>query len=140
MEKINGKTLTIIAGAGVILGTLLPWVKLVAAFETYMKLGYETDGRITGAIGLIIIITGLIKQGKPRKSYSITAAILSLIVILIAIMDIADPISVMKEDVYGTGSALVGLYVTLVSGVLGILGGFWKNPPDPDLESRRKKM
>ena len=136
MEKINGKRLTIIAGAGVIIGALLPWTRLVSAFETYEKLGYETDGIFTGAFGLIIIITGLIKQGKPRKSYSIAAAILSLMVVLISIMDIADVNSVIKEDVVGTGSALVGLYVTLIAGVLGVVGGFWKYPSIPDSERK----
>ena len=88
MNKNIGKQLTTLAGAGVVIGTFLPWLNRSTPTRIEFLYGFEADGIITGVLGFIVLMIGLRRQKNSGKRYSITAGVLSILISLIAIVDI----------------------------------------------------
>ena len=124
-KSSNGRLLFGLGALGLIIGALLPWVKMSAPLVGTLTLsGIEGDGMITGGIGLILLIGAALSKGKAEKRYSIVGAIFGLIAGLIifpkpftigaAIVDTSDVVSA------SIGS---GIYLSIIGVVLVIIGG-----------------
>ncbi len=130
----KGQQLTLLGAVGLVLGALLPWVKATTVLGSISKAGYEGDGLMTGAIGLILLIGALLNKGKAGKRYSVASSIFSVIVLFIAGFDYLNVASAVGDiqDVPGVVDASVGagLYLTLLAAFLVLVGG-WQRVPGP---------
>ena len=120
------------AGAGVVIGTFLPWLSQATPSGIEELYGFESDGIITGILGIVVLMIGLRKQINIEKRYSITSGYLSTLISLIALSDIFLEDFLFPDTRFVTSSVGLGIYFTLTTGVLGILGGFMKTPSPAD--------
>ena len=130
----KGQQLTLLGAIGLVLGALLPWVKATTVLGSISKAGYEGDGLITGAIGLILLIGTLLNKGKAGKRYSVASSIFGVIVLVIVGFDYLNVAGAVSDvqDMPGVVDASVGagLYLTLLAAFLVLVGG-WQRVPGP---------
>ncbi len=107
-----------------IIGALLPWAKMTTTFGTMSLAGYEGDGMISGGIGVLLLIGGLLSKGKLNKPYSIAGAIFGGISGLVVIPKIFSIGSITSEIAYASVGA--GIYVSVLGVILVIVGGIKK--------------
>lgn len=107
-----------------IIGALLPWAKMTTAFGTMSLAGYEGDGIISGGIGVLLLIGGLLSKGKLNKPYSIAGAIFGCIAGLVVIPKIFSIGSFTSDIAYTSAGA--GIYVSILGVILVIVGGLKK--------------
>ena len=120
------------SGAGVVIGTFLPWLSQLTPTGIEELYSFESDGIITGVLGFIVLMIGLREQKNLKKRFSITAGILSVLISLIAIADIVYGKFFIQQSKFITSSVGLGIYFTLAAGLLGVLGGFMKTPSSAD--------
>lgn len=132
----RGQQLTLWGGICLVVGALLPWANLTSAFlgMSVSKAGYEGDGLITGAIGLLLLISAILAKGKSGKTYSIAATIFAVIAGLILISDLTGINRLVSNAESGVmASAGVGIYVSIIGAVLAVIGGLQKVPSLPEV-------
>jgi hypothetical protein len=121
------------AGAGLIVGALMPWAVLTAPFVGQLtRSGMDGDGLFTAGMGLVAIIVALVSNGSRKYLWLLLLAVAAGGIALIDIVDIA---SMGDEDVLV--SVGTGLYVTLLAaGVLLWAAILVKREPSagPDLQ------
>ena len=131
----RGQQLTMIGAIGLLLGALLPWASIASIFGQTSIAGYEGDGVITGAIGLLLLIGSLLNKGKSGKRYSITSTVFAIIAGLIGISNLSN-INSIVADISSDSLVLVstgsGLYVTILGAVLAMIGGLQKLPDESE--------
>jgi hypothetical protein len=122
-----------IGGAILVIGSRLPWMSVPLLFglegPTYeaIEIGWEDNGIITGSIGLILLLGELFLGGRRGVKYSVSVAVLAAFAILV----VAGCVWRVFEINPGAGffaSADVGLYVTLIGGLVPLVGVLLKNP------------
>ena len=124
--RIN-RMLVIIGGIILIIGSRLPWISVPVLFgvegPTFeaIEIGWEGDGFITGGIGLILLLVGVLWRGKDEKRYSIPSAILAFLVVLVVIGDFHRIIEI-SPDAGFFAATDVGIYVTLIGALLTLVG------------------
>ena len=121
----NGRLLLGLGAIGLIIGALLPWVKMSAPLVgTLTFSGIEGDGMITGGIGLVLLIGVALSKGKAEKRYSIAGAIFGIIAGLILFPKLFK-IGAIIADISEIGYASVGsgIYLSIIGVVLVIIGG-----------------
>ncbi len=126
---MNARTTTLIGAAGLLLGMLLPWATITAPFVgTVTVAGYQGDGVITGGIGLLLLIGALVYKGKSGKMYSIASALLGLAAAAVAAPKIVTVGSALAGQSSVIGGVGVGVYVTVIGGVIALVGGLMRMP------------
>lgn len=132
--RIN-RTLLLIGGMILILGSRLPWMSVPVlfgvegpAFEA-IEIGWEGDGFITGGIGLILLLAGIFWQGRieNEKRYSIAMAILASLAVLVVIGDFYRILEI-SPDAGFFAATDVGIYVTLIGALLALTGVLFRTP------------
>jgi hypothetical protein len=120
------------AGLAAVLGALLPWVRASAGFITVERAGTDVDGAITlflgvvlGALALLALVIGSYRA--RGLALGVAAIVVAALVLLIAIVDIAD-VNDKAVDIEAGGINIEvtvgsGLWLTLAAGLVGILGG-----------------
>ena len=128
----NGRKLALVGAAGLLLGALMPWASVSSGFISVTVAGYEGDGILTGAAGVLILLIALIARGQQGKRYSYGIVGLAVVAAGIAGYDIVHAQSV-AEDVrpLANASVEIGLYFTLVSAIVALVGGWQRVPAAP---------
>lgn len=126
----NGRTLSLLGAGALVAGALLPWAEITAPFVGTVSVpGYRGDGLLTGGIGLLLLLGALASQGKPGKRYSIAIAIFGLLTLLLTI-----PKIFAIGDIEATSAIAgvgVGLWVSIVGGIMSVAGGMTRLPAAP---------
>jgi len=124
--RIN-RMLVLIGGMILILGSRLPWISVPVLFDVEgptfeaIEIGWEGDGFITGGIGLILLLVGVLWRGGDEKRYSIPSAILASLVVLMVIGDFYRILEI-SPDAGFFAATDVGIYVTLIGALLALAG------------------
>jgi hypothetical protein len=119
----------VIGGAGLIaIGAILPWVKAEAGVFSITKNGTEGDGVLTFVAAVAIALVFLL--GRRQKTVAWWVIVLSGFVLAVGLYDTVD-ISNKADELANDSSSLVhvsatvglGLWITLVAGVVALVGG-----------------
>ncbi len=134
--QIN-RTLVVMGGLILILGSRLPWMSVPVlfgfegpAFEA-IEIGWEGDGFITGSIGLILLLVGIFWRGRIEKRFSITGAILAALAVLVVCGDFYRILEI-DPDAGFFAATDVGIYVTLIGAFLALAGSLYRTPMDQE--------
>jgi hypothetical protein len=131
----RGQQLTMLGAIGLIIGALLPWASISSIFGKISKAGYEGDGVITGAIGLLLLIGSLLNKGKSGKRYSIASAVFAIgagIIGISDLMNINSAVADISSDSLVLASTGPGVYITIIGAVLALVGGLQKMPDEAE--------
>lgn len=127
----TNRMLVLIGGLILILGSRLPWISAPvlygiegSAFEA-IEIGWEGGGDITGGIGLILLLIGILWQGRAGRRYSIPGAILAALAVLRVIGGFYRILEI-DPDAGFFAATDVGLYVTLAGGLLALVGAVYR--------------
>ncbi|HSG25569.1 MAG TPA: hypothetical protein VLA32_05565 [Anaerolineales bacterium] len=118
---MRAKNMVIFGGLGLVVGALLPWGTTTAGYSQLSILGFEGDGVISGAIGLVLALVGLVKKPNPDKSFFPLGGILVLFAGFIVIKTMFN-IGSIGNDAFGIAQIGSGLYVSVVSVFIGLFG------------------
>lgn len=118
-----------VGGALVVAGSLLAWAKVSAVLSgTKTFAGTVGGGRITVALGVLIVVGGLASRHPRRRRAALIVSTVSVVLTLaVAILNIVD-ISTFSNRALGSASYLAdvavgeGLYVVLLGAALAGLG------------------
>jgi hypothetical protein len=120
------------AGLAAVLGALLPWLRASVGPITIERAGTDVDGAITlflgvvlGALALLALVIGSVRA--RGLALGVAAIVVAGLVLLIAVVDIAD-VKDKAVDIEAGGIDIEvtvgsGLWLTLVAGLVGIVGG-----------------
>jgi len=127
----KGRRLVLLGAAGLIIGALTAWSEVKSIFGTITVSGFDGDGKLTGGLGVILLLVVFLAKGKPGKYYSVVGSILALIAGVIAVTAMIN-ISVIASD---SDSVIVslgaGLYSTALGAIIAFVGGLIREPPEP---------
>ena len=129
----KGQLIMLIGALGLIISAFLPWISVSALYgnapgaEEGIAIGWEGDGFITGGIGLILLIGAFTSKGNPGKRYSIAGAIFGLLACVAIFTDFL-AIAKIGPEAGILASTDIGLYLTLVGGIITIIGGLQMTP------------
>lgn len=122
-----------LGGLVLILGSRLPWVSFPVlyglkgpAYEA-LEIGWEGGGIITGGLGLILLLIGILWKGRPGKIYSIPAVILAALAGLYVFGSFYRVFESVPEVEF-LRAADIGLYLTLFGSLLALAGAAWRRP------------
>jgi len=127
----RGQQLSLLGGIALVVGALLPWATINSPLLglSVSKAGYEGDGMLTGAIGLLFLIGSVVSKGKPGKHYSVVTAILAVIAGLILMFDFSNVSGMVSNAGEGLLASMgPGIYVSIIGAVLAVVGGLQKLP------------
>ena len=127
----TNRILVLIGGLILILGSRLPWISVSVLFGVEgpafkaIEIGWEDNGLITGAIGLILLLVGMFWKGRAGEIYSIPSAILATLalVVVIGCFYRVFEIDPMEGFLRATD---VGIYVTFIGGLLALVGAVYR--------------
>ncbi|NIV98872.1 hypothetical protein GWN26_06860 [Candidatus Saccharibacteria bacterium] len=118
---MSSKNMVIFGGIGLIIGALLPWGTATAGFSRMSIFGFEGNGVITGGIGLVLVLVGLVKKPNPGKSFFPLGGIILLYAGYIVIKTMFN-IGFIGNDALGIAQIGSGLYISVVSVFIGLFG------------------
>jgi hypothetical protein len=124
-KALFGSILIIAAGAGLILGALLPWVNLITDGKKSLS-GFDGVGKYTALIALPLIAAGVYRIKSPNRVAGIVAIILGYLATDIGISKLMDTGSIIGDAPYDSFTVGFGLYLTVLAGLTGIVGGVVK--------------
>ncbi len=140
-ERMRGKEgqmqahriLIIIGGVILVIGSRLPWMSVPVLFGVEgpvyeaIEIGWEDNGIVTGSIGLILLFGGLFLGGRRGAKYSISGAALAALAILV-VAGCVWRVSEINPHAGFFAATAVGLYVTLIGGLVALVGTLLKKP------------
>ena len=127
------RVLIIIGGMILIIGSRLPWMSVPVLFgvegPTYeaIEIGWEDNGIVTGSIGLILLLGGLFLGGRHGAKYSVPGAVLAALTIIVVAGCVGRVFEINPSAGFLAATG-VGLYVTLVGGLVALVGVLLKKP------------
>jgi hypothetical protein len=127
------RILIIIGGVILVIGSRLPWMPVPVLFgvegPTYeaIEIGWEDNGIITGSIGLILLLGGLFLGGRQGAKYSVPGAVLAALAILVVAGCVWRVFEINPSAGFFAATG-VGLYVTLIGGLVALVGVMLKKP------------
>ena len=127
----TNRMLVLIGGLILILGSRLPWMSVPVLFgvegSTFeaIEIGWEDNGFITGGIGLILLLVGMLWRGRIGKRYSIPGAILAALAVLVVI-GCFQRILEIDPDAGFFAATDIGIYVTLIGALLALVGTLYQ--------------
>lgn len=120
----GGRMLILLGGLALVIGALLPWASMTAPFVGSISIkGYQGDGLISGAIGLILFVVALLSLKGTGKKTAVTALILGLLSGWLVFPKLFSFASLMVESEFALMSIGSGLYVSIIGVLLVVLGG-----------------
>jgi uncharacterized membrane protein YidH (DUF202 family) len=126
-ESINvGSILIIVSGALIILGAILPWASVISVFGRISVYGYEGDGMLTGIIGILLMILGFFRIKTSSVLIGALAIILGILAGIIGGLKFFNLIINLMSTEYVKTSIGIGLYITILGGIGGFIGGVAK--------------
>ena len=132
----TGRSLVLVGAFLLCMGSRLPWMSVPALFGVSgpnveaIEIGWEDNGYVTGAIGLVLLGVGLLRKPPDHRPYSIAAATLAGV----ALLQVAGCFLRFLELNPSAGffpATKVGIYVTLFGALLSLAGGLARAPLKP---------
>jgi len=118
-----GYAMVMAGGAGVLLGSFLPWARL----GDFVVAGVEGDGTVTAFFGILILIAGYMARTKGSDGARILALVAGVGAAGVGIYDLNN----LKETA-GAGVVGSGLTLTIVAAVSVAIGTFMRTKPSSD--------
>lgn len=121
------RLLILVGGLILVLGARLPWMSVPVLFGVQgpeyesIEIGWEDNGLITGGIGLILFLGGLVWKGRAKAGYSIPAAILSAWAVVVVIGCFQKILELDPSAGFFAATA-IGIYLTFVGALLSLIG------------------
>lgn len=127
---MNARGLAVLGALGLLLGAVMPWATITAPLVGTVTIpGYRGDGILTGGLGLVLLLAVMAVQGKPGERYSPLIAIFGALALVLTVPKIS---SIGGVDTPGAFSEIgIGLWISIIGGVLVAVGGFSKMPGTP---------
>jgi hypothetical protein len=127
MPDAKSQGIVLLAGAAaVIVAAFLPWASVDFLGESISKAGTDGDGVITVVFGIAAAVFGFLALGAARRRWhAITALVLAALVVIIAVIDIADIKSRFGDGTSGIDVEVtigIGLWLTLAGGLAAAVG------------------
>jgi len=133
----SNRMLVLLGGLILILGSRLPWMSVPVLFGVEepalaaIEIGWEDNGYVTGGIGLILLLVGILWKGVIGKSYSIPGAILAVLAVLVVIGCFQRVLEI-DPDAGFLAATDVGIYVTLIGALLALIGALYPTSVDQE--------
>ncbi len=127
------RVLIILGAVTLLIGSRLPWMSVPVLFGVEgsmveaIEIGWEDNGIVTGGIGLILLLGGLILGEKRVVMYSSMGAGLAALAILVVAGCVWRVIEINPAKGFYSATD-VGLYVTLIGGLMVLTGAFLRSP------------
>ena len=117
------RTLILLGGLALIVGAFLPWASISAPFVGSLSLsGYQGDGIISGAIGLILFVVALISRKGPGKIAALLTLLLGVLAGMIVIPKLFDFAGISADYEVSLISVGSGIYVSIIGALLVVIG------------------
>ena len=122
-----GSSLIYSAGFGLVIGAMLSWVSAVDfSHNSISQFGYEgIGGKITTGIGFVLVLAGFYRSKASNLGIAAISILLSIISAGIGLIVIENPEKFLPGNV-PNADVDFGLYVTVIAGIIGVIGGFLK--------------
>ena len=127
------RVLIMIAGVVLVIGSRLPWISVPVLFggkgPTYeaIEIGWEGSGIVTGGIGFILLLGGLFLGARRGITYSVSGAVLAALAIMVVAGCVWRVFEINPSAGFFAATG-VGLYVTLIGGLVALAGVLLKKP------------
>ncbi|HEY3477233.1 MAG TPA: hypothetical protein VGK56_21635 [Anaerolineales bacterium] len=124
--QIN-RLLVLTGGLILILGSRLPWMSVPILFGVEgpayesIEIGWEDNGFITGGIGLILLLGGIVWRGRTGTSYSIPGVILATCAVAVVIGCFQRVLEIDPSAGFFAATD-IAIYVTLIGSLLALVG------------------
>ena len=120
------RAFVIIGGLILCIGARLPWISVQVLFGVHgplegIEVGWEDNGIITGGIGLILLLIGLLRKGKAGTRYSVPGAILAALACFVVVGCFKRVLEINPSAGFFADTE-VGLYVTFLGAILALVG------------------
>jgi hypothetical protein len=129
----TGRFLSLLGGIFIIIGSFLPWAKVVSGpFGVVTFNGMDGDGIILAIAGAIILLLALTKKTRLGMSYSLLVGVVGIIAVIISFIDISNLRSLVAgadfaDLIIQTGE---GLYLCVLGSFMAAVGGFITAPAE----------
>ena len=136
----TSRALVLLGGFILVIGAFLPWISvpylfgLVGPAHESIEAGWEGDGIVTGWIGVILLVSALLSRGRAGRRYSVPGAVLAAITACVVLLDYQRILEIGPSAGFFAATD-VGLYVTLLGGLLAIIGSLRKIALDKVIQS-----
>lgn len=100
-----------------------------------MAIGWEGDGVLTAAIGIVLILGELWAGGEVHRRHSLLAAALAALAAAVVLLDVRRILEIAPEAGFFAATD-IGLYVTFAGSLLAFVGRFWERGPDQAFKDR----
>ena len=127
------RVLVMIGGLILIIGSRLPWMSVPVLFGVEgpvyeaIEIGWEDNGIVTGGIGLVLVLGGLFFGGRRGAKYSIPGAVLAALALIVVAGCVWRVFEINPSAGFFAATG-VGLYVTLIGGLVALAGVWLKKP------------
>jgi hypothetical protein len=127
------RVFVIIGGVILVIGSRLPWMSVPVLFGVEgpvyeaIEVGWEDNGIMTGGIGLVLLLGGLFFGGRYGAKYSIPGAVLATLALMVVAGCVWRVIEINPSAGFFAATG-VGLYVTLIGGLVALVGVLLKKP------------
>lgn len=125
--------LIIMGGVILVIGSRLPWISVPVLFgvegPTYeaIEIGWEDNGLVTGGIGLVLLLGGLFLGGRHGAKYAVPGAVLAALAIIVVAGCVWRVFEINPSAGFFAATD-VGLYITLIGGLVALVGVVLKKP------------
>jgi hypothetical protein len=92
-----------------------------------IEIGWEDNGYVTGAIGVVLLLIGLLRRAPGRQPYSMAAALLAGVALLEVAGCFLRVLEINPEAGFFPATK-VGIYVSLLGALLALAGGLSRTP------------
>ena len=132
---MNKSRLLILVGSfALIVGGFLPWISVSNLFglsgPSYegIAVGWEGDGFLTAAIGLILLLGELFLRGMSHRRFTLIGGFLAILAASVVFLDFRRILEIAPEAGFFAATD-IGIYVTLAGALLVLIGCFFKRVP-----------
>ena len=122
-----GPAISLVGGALVSVGSLMPWASIATVFGTVNLNGTEGDGKITLVLGLLVVLFAILELTGSSGTRGI-GLVVALLAAAAGIYDMTNLSSRMGEvtSEFARPSVGVGLYAVVGGGALAVIGSVVK--------------
>ena len=115
----------VLAGGLIAIGSILPWITATAVFVGSISVGgMEGDGKITVALGVLLLILGFVAigGGKMHPGPLILLGIGAIAVVVANYSNIQDVVDETRKSGVGVASIGYGFWMVAIGGVVAVVG------------------
>ena len=125
------RVFVMMGGLILVIGSRLPWMSVPVLFGVEgpvyeaIEIGWEDNGIVTGGIGWVLVLGGLFFGGRPK--YAIPGAVLAALALIVVAGCVWRVFEINPSAGFFAATG-VGLYVTLIGGLVALAGVWLKKP------------